>query len=164
MTGHDKNQNTLETLNKEFNATPAMRAAIVDNVLIVTIDMMKAFPDRWGVYWPAENGNDSSDVRQLYSDGLTIWYDDYNGDRREITEAEAKRILETPVRDTSKETAPRLSLMARNQQTTQMLDAAMKYDYSTSASDTTAPQVKLHWDFFTTILANASMLVNVQTL
>lgn len=143
-------------------STPAMRAAIVNNVLIVTIDMMKAFPDRWGVYWPDKNGDDTSDVRQLYSDGLTIWYDNCKGNRREVTETEAKRILETPVRDPSKETAPRLSLMARNQQTTQMLDAAMEYDYSTSTGDTTVPQIKLHWDFFTTIIANASMLVNAQ--
>lgn len=164
MTGYDKSQSTLETLNKEFNTTPAMRASIVDNVLIVTIDMMKAFPDRWGVYWTDKNGDDTSDVRQLYSDGLTIWYDDYNGNRREITEAEAKRILETPVRDPSKETAPRLSLMTSNPETAQMLDVAIEYDYFTSAGDTTVPQVKLHWDFFTTILANASILVNAQTL
>ena len=55
----------INTLKQEFDNTPAMHAIIVGNTLNVHIDMMRAFPMQWGVYWPDENGDDTGDIRQL---------------------------------------------------------------------------------------------------
>ena len=140
---------TMDSLKQEMDKFPALKAKIEGDRLVVHFNTAKAFRlAKWGVVWPDENGNDENDdIRQLYSDGITYWYDDYDGSRREVTPDEAKNILETPVEDPEKETAPRFSIGPRDQSLRQTLEKAMKYDYLRTTDDYDGPRVKIVWDF-----------------
>lgn len=140
---------TIDSLKQEMDKFPALKTKIEGDRLVVHFNTVKAFRlANWGVVWPDENGNEDDDnIRQLYSDGPSYFYDDYDGSRREVTPDEAKSILETPVEDPEKEIAPRFSVGPWDQSLRQTLEKAMKYDYLRTTDDYDGPRVKIVWDF-----------------
>lgn len=137
----------LTALEREFNATPAMRAELVNAVLVVHIDMAEAFHGKpWRIEWSINDAYFEGKVSLNYSGGDSFYWDDDDCDPDDdcnITRQEAKRILDTT---TMRVEAPAtITDGTIDPDTQRMLDFATSLDYLNTTGKSTLLPIRLVW-------------------
>ena len=138
----------LTALEREFNATPAMRAELTDNILVVHVNMQEAFRGKpWRIEWSINDAYFEGKVSVNYSGGDSFWWDDDDCDPDDdcnITRQEAEEILNT---STMRVEAPAtITDGAIAPDTQRMLDFATNLDYLTATGKSTVLPVRLVWE------------------
>lgn len=138
----------LTALEREFNATPAMRAELTDNILVVHVNMQEAFRGKpWRIEWSINDAYFESKVSVNYSGGDSFWWDDDDRDPDDdcnITRQEAKRILN--MTGTEVEAPANIADGAIDPDTLRMLDLATNLDYLAASGKSTVLPVRLVWE------------------
>lgn len=138
----------LTALEREFNATTAMRAELANNILVVHVTMQEAFHGKpWRIEWSINDAYFEGKVSVNYSGDDSFWWDDDDCDPDDdcnITRQEAKRILNT---STMRVEAPAtITDGTIDPDTQRMLDFATNLDYLTATGKSTVLPVRLVWE------------------
>lgn len=138
----------LTALEREFNATPAMRAELVNAVLVVHIDMAEAFHGKpWRIEWSINDAYFESKRSLNYLGDDSFYWDDDDRDTDDepnITRQEAKRILN--MTGTEVEAPANIADGTIDPDTLRMLDLATNLDYLAASGKSTVLPVRLVWE------------------
>lgn len=138
----------LTALEREFNATPAMRAELVNTVLVVHVNMQEAFHGKpWRIEWSINDAYFESKLSLDYLGDDSFYWDDDDrdpDDEPNITRQEAKRILNTSTSEV--ETPATITDGTIDPDTLRMLDLATNLDYLAASGKSTVLPVRLVWE------------------
>lgn len=135
----------LTALEREFNATPAMRAGLTNNILVVHVNMQEAFHGKpWRIEWEYCD-EDSVWKRSLeYLGGDSFRRNDQCVIVNDVTRQEAEETLNT---STMRVEAPAtITDGTIDPDTQRMLDFATNLDYLTTTGKSTVLPVRLVWE------------------
>lgn len=135
----------LTALEREFNATPAMRAELTNNILTIHVNVREAFHGKpWRIEWEYCD-EDSVWKRSLeYLGGDSFRRNDQCVIVKDITRQEAEEILNT---STMRVEAPAtITDGAIDPDTQRMLDFAASLDYLNTTGKSTLLSIRLVWE------------------